>query len=165
MCHRPVQCSPMTDLKQGHDFPVNKVGPVSPQGFAVLQWLLLPSQTHLLSMSWGHCLGWKTKRLTMHHSYRISPRTKTPSPAVLLSSSRNQSTLSSLVPKAFNPYIWPNSVLCFPKQPSGFFLKLLEILLPKNKTKPRNPPQLLNPKFLTRSHSWFFQVLCQASNS
>lgn len=71
--------SPMIDLEQGHDCPVNKVGPVSPQGFAVLQWLLLPSQTHLLPMSWGHCLGWKTNRLTMHHSYRISPFTKTPS--------------------------------------------------------------------------------------
>lgn len=71
--------SPMIDLEQGHDCPVNKVGPVLPQGFAVLQWLLLPSQTHLLPMSWGHCLGWKTNRLTMHHSYRISPFTKTPS--------------------------------------------------------------------------------------
>lgn len=40
--------SPMIDLEQGHDCPVNKVGPVLPQGFAVLQWLLLPSQTHLL---------------------------------------------------------------------------------------------------------------------
>lgn len=39
------QDHPMTDPEQGHDCPVNKVGPVSPQGFAALQWLLLPSQT------------------------------------------------------------------------------------------------------------------------
>lgn len=44
----------MTDLEQGHDCPASKVGPVAPQGFAVLQWLPLPSQTHPLPMSWGH---------------------------------------------------------------------------------------------------------------
>lgn len=31
----PSSDSPMIDLEQGHDYPVNKVGPVSPQGFAV----------------------------------------------------------------------------------------------------------------------------------
>lgn len=41
----PSRGPPMTDLEQGHDCPVNKGGPVSPQGFAALQWLLLPSQT------------------------------------------------------------------------------------------------------------------------
>lgn len=96
----PSSDSSLIDLEQGHDCLVNNM-------IALFHHRALQSCSGFFSppspssRELGSLLGWKTDRLTMHHSYRICPLTEAASlllhPRALLSNFRNQSVLSSLI--------------------------------------------------------------------